>query len=149
MQMQMQMQMQRQRPRGLVVEKVRAVWAGGDPRGPSAAPQDDTLSNESGKSKGKGKGKGKGKSKSNGKGHVVWWWKRSGLSGLVQTLGVLRLRLRMTPFLKKVAKAKATASAKANTGILHCVQNDSIGGAGVFGWSVSPQLYRSVHLYGA
>jgi hypothetical protein len=51
----------------------------------------------------------------------------------------------MTPLLKKVAKAKAkasatatakatataTATATANAGILHCVQNDGIGGGGV------------------
>ncbi len=60
--------------------------------------------------------------KGNGKGHVVWWWERFELYGLVESVGVLRLRLRMTPLLKKVGEAKATATA--NAGILHCVQND-------------------------
>ncbi len=61
------------------------------------------------------------------------------------SLGVLRLRLRMTPLLKKVAKARAKARAntsastkanakiKANAGILHYVQND--GGEGCFSMS--------------
>jgi hypothetical protein len=59
--------------------------------------------------------------------------------GLVETLGVLRLRLRMTPLLKKGVKATATATAKVKakarararasasaSGILHCVQNDGV-----------------------
>jgi hypothetical protein len=58
---------QGQRPREFVVEKGRAVWAGGDPRGPSATPQDDTPSKEGGKCKSKSKCKCKGKSKSNSK----------------------------------------------------------------------------------
>jgi hypothetical protein len=49
----------------------------------------------------------------------------------------------MTPLLKKVAKAKAKAKAKAtasasttaNTGILHCVQNDGIGWGGELRWN--------------
>jgi hypothetical protein len=53
----------KQEPRGSVVEKVRAVWASEDPRGPSASPQDDTPSKEGGKGKGKGKGKSKCKCK--------------------------------------------------------------------------------------
>jgi hypothetical protein len=40
----------------------------------------------------------------------------------------------MTPFLKKVVSASATATSKArataNAGILHYVQNDGIGGVG-------------------
>jgi hypothetical protein len=121
-----QRQEQRQRPRGLVVEKIRSVWDGGDPRGPSASPQDDTLLKKVAEARAK-QSKAKAKAtatatanagilhsvqndgvggvggdggelgwKSNS--HVVWWWKRSVLYGTVETLGVLRLRLRMTPF---------------------------------------------------
>jgi hypothetical protein len=61
------------------------------------------------------------------KGHGSWRWERFGRFGLVETLGVLRLRLRMTPLLKKVERGGATATAKTNAGILHCVQNDGGG----------------------
>jgi hypothetical protein len=54
---------QGQRPREFVVGKGRAVGAGGDPRGPSAAPQDDTPSKEGGKCKCKCKSKSKCKCK--------------------------------------------------------------------------------------
>ncbi len=66
-----------------MVGKIRSVWAIGDPRGPSASPQDDTPSKEGGKSNcnrncnrnsnGNGKSNGKsncnrnGNGKSNGK----------------------------------------------------------------------------------
>ncbi len=60
-------QRQEQRPRGSVVGKVRSVWVGGDPRGPSASPQDDTPSKEGGKSKGKNNSNSNGKSKSKSK----------------------------------------------------------------------------------
>jgi hypothetical protein len=89
---------------------------------------------------------------------ATWFGGGKGLGrvGWAVTLGVLRLRLRMTPLLKKVAEAKATATAtakatatatatatakakatatarataKANAGILHCVQNDGVVGTG-------------------
>jgi hypothetical protein len=46
-------------PRGVVVEKIRPVWVGENPRGPSAAPQDDTPFEEGGQGKARQKAKGK------------------------------------------------------------------------------------------
>jgi hypothetical protein len=50
-----------------VVEKGRSVWVGGDPRGPSAAPQDDTPSEEGGEVEVEVEGEGEGNGNGNGK----------------------------------------------------------------------------------
>jgi hypothetical protein len=60
-------EVQEQRPQGLVVEKIRSAWAHGDPRGPSASPQDDTPSEEGGKGNSNSNSKGNSNSNSNGK----------------------------------------------------------------------------------